>query len=83
MMDYRIGQEDLMETLDLWRDLIIAKLFRGTRVDFEDCAALVQREKMDFNRLEKRYRETAKYDVSEDRLLRNWDTWLKGIKKRT
>ena len=63
-------------------DLIIAKLFRGTHVDFQDCLILVQREKVDFSRLEKRYRETAKYDVGEDRLLKTWDVWLKSAKKR-
>ncbi len=56
-------------------DLIISKMFRGSSVDLEDCLTLVQHEKLDLRRLEKRYRETAKYQVNEERLLSNWMTF--------
>ena len=61
-------------------DLIITKMFRGTPVDFDDCLALFQKEKVDLNKLGKRYKETAKYDVSEDRVLKNYEKLLEQIK---
>lgn len=53
-------------------DLVISKMFRGSSVDQEDCLTLVRHEELDLRRLEERYRETAKYHVDEERLLRNW-----------
>lgn len=64
-------------------DLIIAKLFRATTVDIEDCLSLVKdkRQKIDLNLLEKRFRETASFDVSEDKVNNNLEYFLKIIKK--
>jgi len=55
-------------------DLIISKLFRGAGVDFEDCLALAKakRSEIDFQRLEGRFKETASFDVSEQRILANF-----------
>ena len=53
-------------------DLIISKMFRGTEVDIEDSLALLKNEKVDFSELENRYAETARYDVSEKRVMRNF-----------
>ena len=62
-------------------DLIISKMFRGTRADIEDSLVLVQKEKVDLKRLERRYKETAKYDVSESRVLRNLGVLLSRLRK--
>ncbi|MFB0527704.1 MAG: DUF6036 family nucleotidyltransferase [bacterium] len=64
-------------------DLIIVKLFRATTVDIEDCLSLMKdkRQEIDLNLLEKRFRETASFDVSEDRVNDNWKHFLKMIKK--
>lgn len=62
-------------------DLIITKVFRGSSADLEDCLALARCEKIDFGRLEKRCRQTAKYDVSEDRILKNWVLLLRHLEQ--
>lgn len=62
-------------------DLIISKMFRGTELDIQDSLTLFQHEKLDPKKLEKRYRETAKYDVSEERVLKNLPDLLARLKK--
>lgn len=65
-------------------DLIISKLFRGASVDFDDCVALMvaRRHEIDMDKLCDRYRETAKYDVAEDRILKNLDSFIRLIRNR-
>jgi hypothetical protein len=62
-------------------DLIITKLFRGTELDFEDCLDLFRHKKssIDLNKLESRYRETASYDISEEKIIRNLNLFLERI----
>jgi len=64
-------------------DLIIVKLFRGTTVDIEDCLSLMKDkiQEIDLNLLERRFRETASFDVSEDKVNNNLEYFLKVIKK--
>lgn len=64
-------------------DIIITKLFRGTSVDNEDCLALIRnkRGEINFKLLEKRFRETASFDVSEDKIIKNWEYFFKLAKK--
>lgn len=62
-------------------DLIISKMFRGAGVDVEDSLLLFKNEKVDLKKLEQRYRETAKYDVSEDKVLRNFTVLLAQLEK--
>ena len=62
-------------------DWIIAKMFRGSSVDREDCLALAKHEAIDLKKLESRFKETAKYDVSEERVLKNLELILNDIKK--
>ncbi len=62
-------------------DLIISKMFRGTDVDIEDSLTLFKNEKVNLVVLEKRYKETAKYDVSEERILRNFHALLARMKR--
>lgn len=61
-------------------DLIISKMFRGKEADIQDCLLLFAKEKIDLKVFEKRYRETAAYDIGEEKVLRNLDLFLKRIK---
>ena len=62
-------------------DWIISKMFRGTMVDREDCATLARNEFIDLKELEERYVETAKYDTSEERVLKNLEYIIDDFKK--
>lgn len=64
-------------------DLITSKLMRGSTVDFQDCLALVKARKneIDLGVLTKRFLETSKYDVSEERANKNLEYFLKALKK--
>ncbi len=64
-------------------DLIISKLFRATALDIDDCLILVRSKKkdIDFKRLEKRFKDTASFDVSEDTANKNFEHFLKILKK--
>ena len=64
-------------------DLIISKLFRGTGADMEDCLSLMKSKarEIDLNFLIKRFRETASYDISEDKVNKNLDYFLEMLKK--
>jgi len=64
-------------------DLIAAKLFRGTRVDFEDCLTLVEKRKDSINlqRVERHFRELASYDISEERILLNLERFLNLLRE--
>ena len=62
-------------------DLIISKLFRGKQIDFEDCIMLVKakRNEIDLKIFRKRFLETASYDVSEERIIKNMERFLQII----
>ena len=64
-------------------DLIASKLFRGTSVDFEDCLMLVkaQREEIDIERVQGHYMEMASYDISQDRLVGNIESFIELLKE--
>ena len=64
-------------------DLIISKLFRGTSVDMDDCLALIQakRKEIDLSKLESKFLETTKYDVSEHKIILNLKHFLEKLKK--
>jgi len=64
-------------------DLIISKLFRGLPVDFEDCLVLMKakRGEIDLKKLKDRYKETARYDVSEDRVMKNLELFFEDLKE--
>lgn len=64
-------------------DLIISKLFRGSTVDFEDTLGLfrAKAKDIDLNKLDDRYRETAGYDVSEGRVIKNWEHFKRLLEK--
>lgn len=64
-------------------DLIISKIFRGTGVDVDDCLALFKAKKNDIDMkiLEKRFHQTALFDVSEEKVNKNFLYFLNIIKK--
>ncbi|MBU4252944.1 MAG: hypothetical protein KKC39_03355 [Candidatus Omnitrophica bacterium] len=64
-------------------DIIISKLFRGSATDNEDCLALLKAKKsgIDLIKLEKQFREAASYDVSKEFVIKNWDHFLRLVKK--
>jgi len=64
-------------------DIIITKLFRAASVDTEDCLLLVKSKKkdIDLNRLEERFRKTASFDISEDKVIKNFAHFLNILKK--
>lgn len=64
-------------------DLIISKLFRATAIDIDDCLLLVRNRKkdIDFKLLEQRFKDTASFDVSEDKVNQKFAYFLKVLKK--
>ena len=64
-------------------DLIISKLFRATAMDLEDCLSLMKAKikEIDLELLVKRFKKTASFDVSEDKVNKNLEHFLKIIKK--
>jgi len=65
-------------------DLIISKLFRGNGVDIEDCSSLIKAKQkdIDLKLLEQRFKETASYDISEDRVNKNLKHFLSTVKQK-
>ena len=59
-------------------DLIASKLFRGSRVDFEDCLMLVKERKdeIDIHRIESHFKELVRYDISEERIIKHIDQFI-------
>ena len=64
-------------------DIIISKLFRASEVDVEDCLLLIRSKKEEINIkcLEERFKETASFDVSEDKVNKNFEHFLKTLNK--
>jgi len=64
-------------------DLIISKLFRCSTIDVEDCLTLVKsrQHEIDINILKRRFKETAQYDIAEEKMMGNWDHFEKALKK--
>ncbi len=64
-------------------DLIITKIFRSDAIDIEDCIALVKSRAKEVNlkHLEERFRETASFDVTEEKMNKNLVHFLNILKK--
>jgi hypothetical protein len=64
-------------------DILITKLFRGASVDMEDCLLLVKNKggQIDMEKFIGRFKETASYDVSEERVNENLEHFLRLLKK--
>jgi hypothetical protein len=65
-------------------DLLISKLFRGTTADMHDCLALISHKgkEIDLQIFEKRFRETASFDIAENRMIKNLEYFLRLIRER-
>ena len=65
-------------------DLIISKMFRGTDVDVDDCLRLINGRGKDFDlaKLKDRYKETAKYDIRPEEMMKNLDLLLAELEER-
>jgi len=64
-------------------DIIISKLFRSTSIDIEDSLALLKSKKkeIDLKQLDKLFRETASYNVTEEKMIGNWEHFLNLTRK--
>lgn len=64
-------------------DIIISKLFRATSVDAEDCLMLIKAKKreIDIDNLISRFRTTASHDVSEVKVNKNLDYFLRHARR--
>lgn len=62
-------------------DWVITKMFRGDPNDVQDCVALAKHESIDLKELDKRFRKTASFDVSEEKVLKNLKLILEELKK--
>lgn len=66
-----------------YRDILITKLFRSSSVDIEDCLALVRKagKELDLKTFKDRFRQTAAYDISEEKILKNLEHFLQVLKR--
>ena len=64
-------------------DLIISKLFRAAGIDIEDCLSLIKerRKGIKIDRLIERFQETASFDVSEEKVNKNLEHFLRILKE--
>lgn len=64
-------------------DIIISKLFRAQAIDLEDCLALMKNrgKEIDFKRLESRFKETASFDIAQERMNKNFANFMMLLKK--
>jgi hypothetical protein len=64
-------------------DIIISKLFRATAVDIDDCLLLIKNKtkEIDLKHLEARFKQTASFDVSEDKANKNFTHFLNILQK--
>ena len=55
-------------------DLMVSKLFRCSSIDIEDCLVLVKArpKEIDINILRERFKETARYDIAEEKMMGHW-----------
>ena len=65
-------------------DLIVSKLMRGTRVDYEDCLTLAEAraDKLDIIKLIEHFNEMISYDISQDRLGPNIEYFVDRLKAK-
>jgi len=61
------------------QDLIITKMFRGMRVDVEDCVAAFARFEMDPEELMKRYAEASKHDLNPQKMIQNFIVFAEAL----
>ncbi len=65
-------------------DILITKIFRASGVDIEDCLMLIRdkSDEIDIEKFIRRFKETASFDVSEEKLNKNLEHFLKILGKK-
>jgi hypothetical protein len=61
------------------QDLIITKMFRGIRLDVEDCVAAFAKFEIDPEELLVRYAEAAKYDLNPEKMIQNFIVFAEAL----
>lgn len=83
-MEYRVDKQGLLDVLGVLNhyDLIISKLFRGSSVDFDDCLLLLKNKQgeIKIDVLAARFKETALYEIAEDKVNKNLEHFLRLAK---
>ncbi len=64
-------------------DIIVTKLFRASSIDIDDCMALVKAKssEIDIKKLISHFKETSSFDVSEEKVNKNLDHFLRFLGK--
>lgn len=63
-------------------DLIITKMFRGTRLDLDDCIAVFQTGRVNADALFNRYRECASYAINTAKMMQNFIVFSEELLQR-
>jgi len=65
-------------------DLLISKLFRSTGVDIDDCLDLLRtkKEEIDLEVLKARFKETASFDISGEKMNKNLEHFLNAAERK-
>lgn len=64
-------------------DILTTKLFRAASIDIDDCMALIKAKspEIDIEKFTEHFRETASFDVSEEKVNKNLEHFLRLLKK--
>ncbi len=64
-------------------DLITSKIFRSSAIDIEDCLNLVEarRQEIDLQRLEAHFRKTASFDIAQEKVMKNFEHFLRLVRE--
>ena len=74
-MEYRIDKQGLLDTLSAWNGFL--KMLK----EFSHLYMKAKGASIDISRLIERFRETALYDVAEEKVNKNLDHFLVLLKK--
>ena len=82
-MEYTIGKQVLLERIGAWDAFLKRKVYLiacgGTALTL--LGVKPSTKDIDFKQLEKRFKETASFDVSEDKVNKNFEHFLRILKK--
>jgi hypothetical protein len=82
-MEYRIDKQGLLDRISAWDTFLKRKVHLiacgGTALTL--LGVKPSTKDIDFKQLEKRFKETASFDVSEDKVNKNFEHFLKILKK--
>jgi hypothetical protein len=87
-MEYRLNKKTLLEKLGEWNSFLRRKISLiacgGTALTLLDVKASMEarHDEIDINYLTAHFKKLASYDVSEDRLFKNLDSFLLLLKEK-